>query len=75
MVTISSMTAVTKVISVASLSFEGHLIEVGSDTTKGLPSLHIHTPHHAASRDAPIGGGNSPKPRDISLAHFRGALP
>lgn len=39
--TLSSMTAVAKVISVAPLGFEGHLIEVESDATKGLPSLQI----------------------------------
>lgn len=35
------MTAVAKVISAAPLGFEGHLIEVESDATKGLPSLQI----------------------------------
>jgi len=35
------MTAVAKILSAASLGFEGHLIEVESDATKGLPSLQI----------------------------------
>lgn len=35
------MSAVSKVLSVATIGFEGHLIEVESDTTKGLPSLQI----------------------------------
>jgi magnesium chelatase family protein len=35
------MTAVAKVISVAPLGFDGHIIEVESDATKGLPSLQI----------------------------------
>lgn len=35
------MTAVAKVISAAPIGFEGHLIEVESDATKGLPSLQI----------------------------------
>lgn len=39
--TTSSMTAVAKVWSVAPVGFEGHLIEVESDATKGLPSLQI----------------------------------
>lgn len=38
---LSIMTMVAKVISVAPVGFEGHLIEVESDTTKGLPSLQI----------------------------------
>lgn len=35
------MTMVAKIISVAPVGFEGHLIEVESDATKGLPSLQI----------------------------------
>lgn len=35
------MTAVAKVFSVAPIGFDGHLIEVESDTTKGLPALQI----------------------------------
>jgi magnesium chelatase family protein len=35
------MTAIAKVRSVAPLGFDGHLIEVESDATKGLPSLQI----------------------------------
>ncbi len=35
------MTAVAKVLSAAPLGSEGHLIEVKSDATKGLPSLQI----------------------------------
>ena len=35
------MTAVAKILSAAPLGFEGHLIEVESDATKGLPSLQI----------------------------------
>ncbi len=35
------MTAVAKVFSVAPIGFDGHLIEVESDATKGLPSLQI----------------------------------
>jgi magnesium chelatase family protein len=35
------MTAVAKVFSVAPVGFDGHLIEVESDSTKGLPSLQI----------------------------------
>ena len=35
------MTAVAKILSAAPLGFDGHLIEVESDTTKGLPSLQI----------------------------------
>lgn len=36
-----SMTTIAKVQSVAPVGFEGHLIEVESDATKGLPSLQI----------------------------------
>ena len=39
--TTSSMTAVAKVLSVAPVGFDGHLIEVESDATKGLPALQI----------------------------------
>lgn len=39
--TTSSMTKVAKVFSVAPVGFDGHLIEVESDATKGLPSLQI----------------------------------
>lgn len=35
------MTAVAKILSAAPLGFDGHLIEVESDATKGLPSLQI----------------------------------
>ena len=35
------MTAVAKLISVAPLGFEGHIIEVESDSSRGLPSLQI----------------------------------
>lgn len=35
------MTTVAKVFSVAPIGFEGHLIEVESDATKGLPSIQI----------------------------------
>jgi magnesium chelatase family protein len=35
------MTVVAKVISAAPIGFDGHLIEVESDATKGLPSLQI----------------------------------
>jgi magnesium chelatase family protein len=35
------MTAVAKVFSVAPVGFNGHLVEVESDATKGLPSLQI----------------------------------
>jgi magnesium chelatase family protein len=35
------MTAIGKVFSVAPVGFDGHLIEVESDATKGLPSLQI----------------------------------
>lgn len=35
------MTMVAKILSVAPVGFEGHLIEVESDATKGLPSLQI----------------------------------
>lgn len=35
------MTAVAKIFSAAPLGFDGHLIEVESDATKGLPSLQI----------------------------------
>lgn len=35
------MTTVAKIISVAPVGFDGHLIEVESDSTKGLPSLQI----------------------------------
>ncbi len=35
------MTRVAKVFSVASLGFDGHIVEVESDATKGLPSLQI----------------------------------
>ena len=35
------MTTVAKVLSAAPLGFEGHLIEVESDSTKGLPTLQI----------------------------------
>lgn len=35
------MSAVAKVFSVAPMGFDGHIIEVESDTTKGLPSLQI----------------------------------
>lgn len=35
------MTTVAKVLSVAPVGFEGHLIEVESDVSKGLPSLQI----------------------------------
>lgn len=35
------MTVVAKVLSAAPIGFEGHLIEVESDATKGLPSLQI----------------------------------
>lgn len=35
------MTTVAKVLSAAPVGFEGHLIEVESDSTKGLPSLQI----------------------------------
>ena len=35
------MSAVAKVFSVAPLGFDGHLVEVESDVTKGLPSLQI----------------------------------
>lgn len=35
------MTAVAKILSAAPLGFEGHLIEVESDATKGLPNLQI----------------------------------
>lgn len=39
--TTSSMTKVAKVFSAAPVGFDGHIIEVESDTTKGLPSLQI----------------------------------
>jgi magnesium chelatase family protein len=39
--TTSSMTKVAKVFSVAPIGFEGYVVEVESDTTKGLPSLQI----------------------------------
>jgi magnesium chelatase family protein len=39
--TLSIMTAVAKVLSIAPIGFEGHVIEVESDMTKGLPSLQI----------------------------------
>lgn len=35
------MTSVAKVFSVAPIGFDGHLVEVESDATKGLPSLQI----------------------------------
>jgi magnesium chelatase family protein len=35
------MTVVAKVLSAAPIGFNGHLIEVESDSTKGLPSLQI----------------------------------
>lgn len=35
------MTKVAKVFSVAPLGFDGHIVEVESNTTKGLPSLQI----------------------------------
>jgi magnesium chelatase family protein len=35
------MTAVAKVFSVAPIGFDGHIVEVESDATKGLPSLQI----------------------------------
>jgi magnesium chelatase family protein len=35
------MTAVAKILSAAPLGFDGHLIEVESDATRGLPSLQI----------------------------------
>lgn len=39
--TTATMSAVAKVFSAAPIGFEGHLIEVESDATKGLPSLQI----------------------------------
>lgn len=39
--TTSIMTMVAKVMSVAPIGFEGHLIEVESDASKGLPNLQI----------------------------------
>lgn len=39
--TVNTMTNVAKIFSAAPLGFNGHLIEVESDTTKGLPSLQI----------------------------------
>lgn len=36
-----NMTMVAKILSAAPLGFDGHLIEVESDATKGLPSLQI----------------------------------
>jgi magnesium chelatase family protein len=39
--TTSIMSTVAKVLSVAPVGFEGHIIEVESDATKGLPSLQI----------------------------------
>lgn len=36
-----TMTRVAKVLAVAPLGFNGHIVEVESDTTKGLPSLQI----------------------------------
>src|SRR5664279_4022471 len=35
------MTTVAKILSVAPVGFEGHLIEVEADASKGLPSLQI----------------------------------
>lgn len=39
--TTSIMSTVAKVLSIAPVGFEGHIIEVESDATKGLPSLQI----------------------------------
>ena len=36
-----SMGTVAKIVSVAPVGFEGHLVEVESDITKGLPGLQI----------------------------------
>ena len=41
MLTVSTMTTVAKIFSAAPIGFNGHLIEVESDATKGLPSLQI----------------------------------
>jgi magnesium chelatase family protein len=39
--TINNMTSLGKVLSIAPLGFDGHIVEVESDSTKGLPSLQI----------------------------------
>ena len=41
MINYDTMSTVAKVLSVAPIGFDGHIIEVESDTTKGLPSLQI----------------------------------
>ncbi len=35
------MTAVAKILSIAPLGFDGHIVEVESDSSRGLPSLQI----------------------------------